>query len=182
MKITMPVAKSNIPTANGNIYPSEVLLKMAEELNKNKEKIIYFELNHWTPDSGYPDVEPFKSWMSDYYKTKEEEEKSWVNTAKILNEKFEKEGLAVVLASIDMSLNYCVAARESWVKQNCPELLTKYTDYLRIPTDDDELPRGGFENHFVEWSEENCGLWFDEDCKSENGEFYWKLTRYEGDE
>lgn len=34
MKITIPVAKSNILTANGNIYPSEVLLKMAEELNK----------------------------------------------------------------------------------------------------------------------------------------------------
>ena len=185
MKITMPVAKSNIPSANGNIYPSEVLFKMAKELNKNKEKIIYFELNHWTPGLGYPMAEPFRSWMNDFYKTEEEKEKSWVNSAKILNEKFKKEGLVVVMASIDMSLNYCVAARESWVKQNCPELLTKYTDFLRMSTeeDDDEPPHGEFWTHFVKWSEENCGLWFDEECQSEEDEdeFYWELTRYEGD-
>lgn len=118
---------------------------------------VYFELNHWVKGTGYPDAEPFISWMSDYYKTPEEESKSWIRTPEIMDKWFKENGLVVVISNVDMSVNFCVTAKRDWVKENCPELLTKYTEFIRT-SECDETPNSQFGCPFLEYSKENLGL------------------------
>lgn len=143
------------------------------------EEIVYFELNHWS-DKYYPPVEPFISWMSDYYETPEEEEKSWVRNSDIMDQWYKDNQLCVVLSFVDMSLNFCVTARKSWVKENCPKLF-EYPQFLRQPDEYGDV-EGYFGGHFVEWSENNFGLWYDEEEEDSQGYTYYNLVKKGTDE
>ena len=107
-----------------------------------RDDIIYFELNNWSTGKDYPDSEPFLSWIEDN-KFRDE---NWIKENK----------LVVVESIVDMSLNYCVAATKEWVQSKCPELLTKYTQFIRYEEDDD-LPEGRFRCPFLEYDEDNIG-------------------------
>ena len=96
------------------------------------EELIYFELNNWCSGENYPDAEPFLTWMSGYVSVFRNAE--WVKG----------QGLAVVFYPIDISQSYLITAPKSWVEENCPELLTTYQKFLRIPDPDydPEIPYG----------------------------------------
>lgn len=136
--------------------------------------IIYFELNHWSPEY-YPDEEPFNSWMCDYYETIEDEKNSWIRGSEDMDKWYKDNKVCAVISTIDMSVNFCVTALKSWVEKNCPNILN-YPQFLRNPDEDGEV-RGRFGGHFVEWSEENCGLWYDTEKEDYDGFTYYELER-----
>ena len=109
-------------------------------------EIYYIELNHWSTDY-YPDVEPFLTWMDDDVLQLRKED--WVIENKIV----------VVESIVDMSLNYCITAPKEWIDKYCPELLTKYSKFLRKPNKDGEI-FGQFGCPFLQYKEENFGFWF----------------------
>jgi len=113
---------------------------------KNNE-IIYFELNNWFAGRDYPNTDPFLTWLSnDNCLSFEDEE--WVK----------KNKLCVICQPIDMSVNFCITTTEEWVEKNCPELLTKYTEFLRFPDEEDDVVYGKFGTEFLQYSEENIGI------------------------
>lgn len=119
--------------------------------------VVYFELNNWFAGEDYPNDEPFLSWMRNDLNIKFRNEK-WV----IENE------LCVVESIVDMSSNFCITAKKEWVEKNCPKLLTDYKEFLRYPEkyedeDEDGEVYGRFGNHFLEWSEENFGITYDDE-------------------
>ena len=111
-----------------------------------KKEIIYFELNNWFPGEHYPDEEPFTTWIGNdltiYYNNEE-----WVK----------KNKLCVVKDIIDMSVNFCITATKEWVEDNCPRLLTDFTEFLREPNEDGDV-FGQWGGHFLEYSEDNIGI------------------------
>ena len=113
-----------------------------------KNDIIYFELNNWMAGTDHPDAQPFYSWMNDYNLRTFFGSERWTKQ----NE------LCVVWSNIDMSANFCISAKREWVEKCCPELLTKYTQFIRYP-EDEELPEGRFGCRFVEYSADNFGVW-----------------------
>lgn len=113
--------------------------------------IIYFELNNWFSGRDYPNDEPFLSWMRDDLSIKFRNEK-WV----LDNE------LCVVARFVDMSQNFCITAKREWVEKNCPKLLTEYRQFLRYP-DEDGYVYGQFGSEFLEWSEDNFGITWDDE-------------------
>ena len=115
------------------------------------KEIVYFELNNWFSGVDYPAAEPFISWMRDDLNIKFRNEE-WVKENK----------LCVVESLVDMSSNYCITATKDWVEKNCPELLTKYTEFLREP-DEDGYVYGRFGHEFLEYKEENIGITWQED-------------------
>ena len=119
-----------------------------------RDDIIYFELNNWSTGKDYPDSEPFLSWIKDN-KFRDE---NWIKENK----------LVVVESIVDMSLNYCVAATKEWVQSKCPELLTKYTQFIRYEEDDD-LPEGRFGCPFLEYNEDNIGCHYAVEEEDGNG-------------
>jgi hypothetical protein len=122
-------------------------------------RIVYFELNNWTPGVDYPDDEPFTTWIGNDLKIVFNNEE-WVK----------KNKLCVVQSLVDMSSNYCITATEDWVLENCPKLLTEYKEFLRFPDEDGDV-YGQFDNQFLEYSEENFGIMlvrdYDEDEEDE---------------
>lgn len=88
------------------------------------EDIVYFELNNWFAGEHYPDCEPFLSWMKDDLHLKFMDKK-WVKENK----------LVVVMAVLDRSLNFCITAPRKWIEENCPMLLTEYTQFIRTYND-----------------------------------------------
>lgn len=125
-------------------------------------EIIYFELNDWACGRDYPDAEPFISWMKDDVDIIFRDE-SWVK----------KNGLIVVESIVDMSLNYCITATKEWVQLNCPELLTKYTQFIRY-SEDDDLPEGRFGCPFLEYNEDNIGYHYAE-LKDDGDYWYYSI-------
>lgn len=106
--------------------------------------IIYFELNNWFPGRDYPDAEPFVTWMQD-------------TVLQFRNDEWLKENkLCVVSGNVDMSVNFCITATKEWVENTCPELLTKYTQFIRTPNKNGEV-EGRFGAPFKEYTEENIG-------------------------
>ena len=123
----------------------------------NNNDVVYFELNNWFAGKDYPNDEPFLSWMRNDLNIKFRNEK-WV----IENE------LCVVASIVDMSSNFCITAKKEWVEKNCPKLLTDYKEFLRYPEkyedeDEEEEVYGRFGCHFLEWSEENFGITYDDE-------------------
>lgn len=105
-------------------------------------EVIYFELNNRMPGCDYPNARPFTDWMGKDLKQQ------------FRNEKWIKENKLVVVESVvDMSFNYCISTTKEWVEENCPELLTKYTDFIRKPDEDDEV-YGRFACPFLEYAKE----------------------------
>lgn len=127
-------------------------------------EVIYFELNNWFSGRDYPDAEPFLSWMRDDLNIKFRD-RYWVKENK----------LVVVESIVDMSSNYCVTATKEWVEKNCPELLTKYTQFIRKPEEDDELPEGRFGCPFLEYEENNIGIYSADETEDRNGYMYYVI-------
>lgn len=127
-------------------------------------KIIYFELNNWFRGQDYPDAEPFIGWMENDLKQKFRNE-DWIKENK----------LVVVESFVDMSMNYCITATKEWVQTNCPELLTKFTWFVRSIEDDDDLPQGRFGCPFLEYSEDNIGYHYAEEKEDVNGYLYYSI-------
>lgn len=127
-------------------------------------EIIYFELNNWFAGTDYPDGEPFLSWMRNDLKIKFRD-KDWVKENK----------LVVVESIVDMSLNFCVTATKEWVQSNCPELLIKYTQFIRYGEEDDELPEGRFGCPFLEYDEDNIGCHYAEEKEDSCGYLYYSI-------
>lgn len=115
-------------------------------IKENYMEFYYIELNHWSSEY-YPDIEPFLTWMSE-------------DILQFRNEEWLKENKLVVVESIvDMSLNYCITASREWIDKYCPELLTKYSKFLRKSNEDGEI-LGQFGCPFLPYKEENFGYWY----------------------
>lgn len=110
------------------------------------EEIINFELNNWFAGRDYPMAEPFLSWMKNDFRIVFRNE-DWVKA----NE------LVVVYFPLDMSQNFLISAKRSWVEANCPELLTKFTSFIRKP-DADGISYSYYGPEFLEYSVENIGI------------------------
>lgn len=126
--------------------------------------VIYFELNNWSAGEHYPWAEPFITWLGDdgnlYFSNEE-----WVS----------KQDITVTECFIDMSVNYCIGAPKEWVENNCPELLTKYTNFIMKKNEDDELVGRSF-SPVIEYTEENKGkiFRFEEHFSRDKG-IWWEL-------
>lgn len=105
--------------------------------------VVYFELNNWACGRDYPDAEPFISWLEDDLNQQFRNEE-WIKENKLI----------VVESMVDMSLNFCISAPKSWVEENCPELLIKYTEFLRKDME------GRFGCPFLEYKEEQVGYYY----------------------
>ena len=110
----------------------------------DQEEIIYFELNNWFAGIDYPNEEPFIMWMSFPMNLFMDDE--WVKSNK----------LVVVQRIVDMSVNFCISAKKSWVNDNCPTLLTKHTKFLRQRNKYGDVD-GNFAE-FMEYCDENIGI------------------------
>lgn len=123
-------------------------------------ELIRFELNNWFEGRDYPNEEPFITWMCND-----------------LNQYFMKEnwtkenGLVVTVALVDMSFNYCIVAKKSWVERFCPKLLTTYSEFVRDNSQFD-IPFREYcpENLGVRWYDFDLGGWEDELWDKETGE------------
>ena len=56
-----------------------------------------------------------------------------------------------------MSVNFCVTATKKWVDDNCPELLSEYSKFLRVPDDEGDVC-GRFGTIFLDYCDENIGV------------------------
>lgn len=126
-------------------------------------EVVYFELNNWACGHDYPDTEPFISWMCNDLDQKFDND-CWVKENK----------LVVVESLVDMSINYCITATEEWVQLNCPELLTKYTQFIRY-AEDNNLPEGRFGCPFLDYSEDNIGCHLAIEKEDHGGYFYYSI-------
>lgn len=118
----------------------------------DNNEIVYFELNNWFCGRDYPDAEPFLSWMCNDLQI-QFRDRNWV----------EDNELCVIGGFLDMSQNFLITAKKSWVEENCPELLTKYREFLRFPDKYGDVV-GRFSHYFLEYCPKNIGLtWVDED-------------------
>ena len=110
------------------------------------EDVVYFELNNWSAGDHYPDDEPFCTWLLDDI------------SQYFLNDKWVKENqLCVVADIIDMAVNICVSATKQWVQENCPLLLTDYSEFIRQP-DDSGVVQGRFGHKFTTYSPNEIGI------------------------
>lgn len=122
---------------------------------KNTEKtdddIVYFELNNWMQGEDYPNAEPFITWCGNDLRLQ------------FLDEKWVKENeLCVKKENIDMSVNFCITAKKSWVEKMCPSLLTEYKEFIRTPDKYGDVC-GRFGTTFLEYKKDNIGICFVED-------------------
>lgn len=130
-------------------------------------EVIYFELNNWFCGRDYPNAEPFISWMANDLKQKFRNE-DWVKENK----------LVVIESNVDMSLNYCITATKEWVQLNCPEMLTKYTKFIKFiksSEEYDDLPEGRFGCPFLEYNEANIGCHYAEEKEDDCGYLYYSI-------
>lgn len=131
-----------------------------EENNMKKENLVYFELNDWFGGRDYPYCEPFKTWVS--------------NNRFITDDAWcKKNKLAVLCGNYDMSINWCITATESWVMENCPQLLSheKYTYIVRTNSRDGfkDVEKSGSFDSFIRTPDENGEVY---------GRFGWKFLEY----
>ena len=110
--------------------------------------IVYFELNNWFPGVHYPDVEPYTIWLGDDEYIIFLDDEQWVR----------KNKLCVVFYVLDNSLNFLITATKRWVEQNCPTLLTQYTEFLRYPDENGRIYGRLSYIEFLPYSEANIGV------------------------
>jgi hypothetical protein len=132
--------------------------------------IVYFELNDWSAYEDYPPEEPYIDWCCIY-----KNEDGTYHLPKLRNEKWLKEnGLIVVESLLDMSMNFCITAPKTWVNENCPNLLTTWSKFIRIPEDEDDVPCGRWDTPFLPYEEKYIGYHY---TNEEDDGFYhivWK--------
>lgn len=129
-------------------------------MNDEDDEVVYFEFNSWSADY-WPDGEPYISWIIyGREKNNDEDDESTIFD----DEDWVKENeLCVLINPLDMSLNYSVTAKKSWVEDNCPNLLTENSKFLRYPEEGEDLPYGRC-GQFLEYSDENVGITYGDWC------------------
>ena len=107
-------------------------------------KIIYIELNNWTPGVDFPNEEPFISWFT--------------NSDEFVNNDWYTENKLCANAEVwDMSINLWISAPEKWVKSNWPTLLEDKNK--KFITEQEQKT-----NKFPDYEEKNYGLnWLDDE-------------------
>lgn len=110
--------------------------------------VVYFELNNWSRGSDYPNAEPFLSWFA----------VDWAIPFRS-DEWCKANRLCVVAKRVDMSQNFCITATKEWVQRYCPELLTKYREFVWEP-DENGCVEGNF-SYFLDYTPENFGVHYD---------------------
>lgn len=116
-----------------------------------EQDVVYFELNNWFAGRDYPDAQPFLMWMNECVPIKFLQQ-GWV----------ERNKLVVSVTYIDMSVNFCITAPREWVKENCPELLTKYSQFIVTPDEEGYVESRFAEEgaRFFDYTKENIGKVF----------------------
>ena len=82
--------------------------------------------------------------------------------------------LIIVESFVDMSLNYCITTTKEWVRLNCPELLSKYPQFIRCE-DDNDLPVGRFGCPFLEYDKNNVGCHYAREVRDNSGFLYYSI-------
>jgi hypothetical protein len=137
------------------------------------DDIVYFEINDWFRGRDYPPGEPFDSWMKFPSDLSSDD---WCKEQEI----------CVVSGNVDMSRNWVITAKKSWVEKNCPQLLTddeyeyvirtlsrekeydttykkKYSDFVLHPNDFGSV-YGRFDWPALNYEPNNFGsCWYDYD-------------------
>ena len=115
--------------------------------------VVYFQLNNWMPGDDYPDVEPFNSWLA--FSDKDGCDYA---TLKLMDENWVKENkLCIVTNLVDMSLTFRISATKEWVNKNCPELLSKYKQFIVCPDECGDI-KDKFGYDFLLYKESNIGI------------------------
>ena len=125
----------------------EDLERICHDFDMSSKDIIYFSVNDWYCGIHYPDTEIFRKWLG-------EDEGQY-----FMNDEWCKENkLCVYCGIIDISCNYTVSAPKEWVKKNCPELLTNYSDFIFLPKEGETKPEhDNWHQPFRDYCEENFG-------------------------
>lgn len=130
----------------GLTFSNEITIKDTyESIFSN---IVYFEFNNWLPGIHYPDDEPYITWLGDDSNIIFLDNEQWVKDNK----------LCVVWYIIDQSFNFLITATKEWVEQNCPTLLTKYTEFLRFPNENGKVYGRFPDIEFLPYDEKNIGI------------------------
>lgn len=127
--------------------------------------LVSFELNNWFSGADYPPEEPFISWISHHAFSNDE----WCK----------KNRLVVLVGNVDMSINYCITAPRSWVRENCPALLyNKKYQYKTIRSsfnkktneiEHEEILHDGSMSQFIRYPDEDGNVY---------GRFGWDFPEY----
>ena len=119
--------------------------------------VIYISVNNWFCGRDYPPLDCFKKWLGDDL------------NQTFRNDKWAKENkLCIYYGNIDMSQNYTISAPREWVEKNCPELLTKYSNFMNIPEKGEKVPYARFYGEFLEYTKENIGIHYDDSWFEDN--------------
>ncbi len=103
------------------------------------EDILYIELGNWFIGVDYPDSEPFRNWI----RKNRFKDTDWVKENK----------LVVAVYHIEMEAEqYCITAPRSFVEQKCPDLLGRYSSFLR------KSPFGKWNLPFENYDSDNIGV------------------------
>lgn len=133
---------------------------------KNDE-VVYFELNNWFSGTDYPSSGILHKWMCNDFKQKFRNEE-WIK----------RNGLIVVHSLVDMSMNYCITAKRSWVEKRCPSLFNeKNRKFLRFPEEGEDVPEGRFGGHFLSFDEYEPGLYLDIEEEDSQGYYYYRVEK-----
>lgn len=113
-------------------------------MKMNNDDIVYFWLNDWD----YPEEEPYLSWMLGEKDNKSVfQDEDWVKANK----------LCVILVPYIMDIYFFITAKREWVEKNCPSILTEYSDYIRTPDENGEVP-DPICGRYKTYCEENIGI------------------------
>lgn len=112
------------------------------------EEILYIELNNWQEDVDFPKNDKFNKWIDE-------------TNCQFEDDKWAKDNnLCICFYFYDMSKNYLISAPKSWVIENCPEILNKYSKFLRYSNEDGDIyvkNRQSENTKFLPYSVENFG-------------------------
>lgn len=134
------------------------------------EDIVYFEVNNWTPDKDYPDIPQFTKWVGN-----SSTDDDWDKDTFCDDEYAKENELVISFALIDMSFNFCVCAKKSWVKNNCPSLLDEDKQFMAKICGGE--PESRFGVPFLEYKPENYGVHHFAEQEGDDGYFYWKNVK-----
>lgn len=119
--------------------------------------IVYFGINDWDK-SVYPQHDPFIEWLKPNL-TKGEpfyifRDDQWCK----------KNQIVVCECTVDQSCNFNITASRKWVEEHCPCVFGTEFDLTESIEIDDTvgLPFGYLDGHFLPYTPENFGYWYEE--------------------
>ena len=139
------------------------------------EELVYFELNNWTPDKDYPNKPQFTKWVGNVL-TDSDNNEDWEKDTFCDNEYAKKNELVISFGLVDMSFDFCVVAKKSWVEKNCPSLLDEDSRFLAQKILDEENEE--YESHwglpFLEYNHDNFGFHYFSERYDPDGGYIWE--------